>query len=146
MVLIWPSLIQVCVIPIKLDSQVETFCYPSALVSSSAPSLGSGKHLTFHQEETRTVTIWRRVFGPRIQNNDMKIQVRGKQCDDACQNGPATSFCSLQERFRFQRPRSYFCPSNDDDTRLFSIPVDPAERSMFELLMACVNFSARSLV
>ncbi len=34
---VYPSLTQVCVIPIKLDSQVETFCYPTALVSSSAP-------------------------------------------------------------------------------------------------------------
>lgn len=114
MVQIWqhmgvnPSLIQVCVIPIKLDSQVGTFCYLTALVSSSAPSLGSGKHLTFHQEETRTVTIWRRVFGPRIQNNDMKIQVRGKQCDDACQNGPAASFVVYRRDFGFSAPAPIF--------------------------------------
>lgn len=114
MVQIWqhmgvnPSLIQVCVIPIKLDSQVGTFCYLTALVSSSAPSLGSGKHLTFHQEETRTVTIWRRVFGPRIQNNDMKIQVRGKQCDDACQNGPAASFVVYRRDFSFSAPAPIF--------------------------------------
>lgn len=36
---VYPTLTQVCVIPIKLDSQVETFCYPTALVSSSAPHL-----------------------------------------------------------------------------------------------------------
>lgn len=68
------------------------------------PSLGSGKHLTFHQEETRTVTIWRRVFGLRIQNNDMKIQVRGKQCDDACQNGSADPFVVFRRDFGFNAP------------------------------------------